>query len=104
MRIKAIVSGAAIAVAAIIGSASAADEFAILDGLPADVMSATALSSTVGADLTIGIEFDGLPAPPAVSPVVSVEVVDTTVNGTLELSWVRGVKVRTEVTLSKTFP
>ncbi len=59
MQIKSILAGTALALAATIGSASAADEFMTLDGVAADVMSATELSATVGAGIVIVVDLDG---------------------------------------------
>ncbi len=59
MYIKSILAAAAIALIATIGSASAADEFMTLDGVAADVMSATELSATVGAGIVIVVDLDG---------------------------------------------
>ncbi len=59
MHIKSILAGTALALAATIGSASAADEFMTLDGVAAYVMSATELSATVGAGIVIVVDLDG---------------------------------------------
>ena len=48
MRIKLFVSAAAIALAATIGSASAADQFSTLDGVPAASMSAGEMAAVRG--------------------------------------------------------
>ncbi len=59
MHIKSILAGTALALAATIGSASAADEFMTLDGVTADVMAASELSATVGAGIAIVVDLDG---------------------------------------------
>ena len=50
MQIKSILAGAAIALVAGVGTASADEEFATLSGISADVMSAGELAAVVGAD------------------------------------------------------
>ncbi len=59
MLIKSFVAGVAFALAASVGSATAADEFTTLDGVAADVMSATELSAAVGSGIVIVIGVDG---------------------------------------------
>ena len=59
MRIKSILAGAAFALAATVGTASAADEFMTLDGVTADVMAASELSATAGAGIVIVVDLDG---------------------------------------------
>jgi len=49
MRIKTIIAGAAIVLAATIGSVSAADKFSTLAGLPAELLSPAELAATRGA-------------------------------------------------------
>jgi hypothetical protein len=53
MHIKLIVAGAAIALAVGLGSASAGEKFATLDGVPAEPMDAAALANTIGSHMTI---------------------------------------------------
>ena len=48
MNIKSILAGAAIALAASVGSASAADQFSTLDGVPAASMSARDMAAVRG--------------------------------------------------------
>jgi hypothetical protein len=48
MQIKTIVTAAAIALAATIGSASAADQFSAIEGIPAEFMSAGDMDAVVG--------------------------------------------------------
>ena len=48
MQIKSIVTAAAIALAATIGSASAADQFSAIEGIPAEFMSAGDMDAVVG--------------------------------------------------------
>ena len=57
--LTATLTATAIALVAGLGSASAADEFTTLDGVAADVMSATELSATVGAGIVIVVDLDG---------------------------------------------
>ena len=59
MQIKSILAGTALALAATIGSASAADEFMTLDGVTADMMTASELSATAGAGIVIVVDLDG---------------------------------------------
>ncbi len=59
MQIKLLVSAAAIALAATVGTASAADEFMTLDGVTADVMAASELSATAGAGIAIVVDLNG---------------------------------------------
>ncbi len=59
MKFKSILAGAAIALAATVGTASAADEFMTLDGVTADVMAASELSATAGAGIVIVVDLDG---------------------------------------------
>ncbi|MCH8921470.1 MAG: hypothetical protein IIA23_12325, partial [Chloroflexi bacterium] len=49
MHIKSIVAGAAIALAATVGTASAADQFATLDGMAAQPLTAEEMAGVVGA-------------------------------------------------------
>ncbi len=51
MHIKSIVAGAAIALAATVGSASAADEFSTLDGVTAEQLTPPELEIVRGADI-----------------------------------------------------
>ena len=55
MHIKSIVAGAAIAFAATIGSASAADQFATLDGITAQPLTAADMGSISGRVITITV-------------------------------------------------
>ena len=55
MHIKSIVVGAAIALAATVGSASAADQFATLGGVTAEPMNAGEMAAVVGAVFIIGV-------------------------------------------------
>ncbi len=55
MQIKSIVAGAAIALAATIGSASAGDEFSTLGGVSAESLSSVEMAAVVGAHLFIQI-------------------------------------------------
>ncbi len=57
MPIKTLVMGVAIALAATVGSAYAAEKFTALDGIPAQVMSAPAMASVVGAEGTLIINI-----------------------------------------------
>ncbi len=59
MQIKSILAGTALALAATIGSASAADEFMTLDGVTADMMTASELSATAGAGIAIVVDLNG---------------------------------------------
>ena len=52
MQIKSILAAAAIALAATVGSASAADQFATLDGISAKALSSAELAAVQGAALT----------------------------------------------------
>ena len=54
MRIKLFAAGAAIALAATIGSASAADQFSTLEGIAAEAMTAQEMGKVVGAHLSPG--------------------------------------------------
>ncbi len=56
MHIKSIVAGAAIALAATVGSAYAADQFTTLAGVPAEPMNAGELAAVVGADFTFEVK------------------------------------------------
>ncbi len=56
MEIKSIVAGAAIALAATIGSASAGDEFSTLGGVSAESLSAVEMAAVVGDHLFILIQ------------------------------------------------
>ncbi len=69
MLTKSILAGAAIALAATVGSASAAERFATLDGIAAEPMGAAALSSVRGGMVTIY----GIPS--ASQQTVEVEIV-----------------------------
>ena len=51
MRIKTIVAGAAIALAATIGSATAADQFATLEGIAAEAMAPRAMGEVTAAGI-----------------------------------------------------
>ena len=53
MQIKSIVAGAAIALAATVGSASAADQFATLGGVTAEPMNAMELDSIRGTKIAL---------------------------------------------------
>ncbi len=53
MHIKLLVSAIAIALVATVGSASAAERFATLDGIAAESMSAAELSSVAGAGIIV---------------------------------------------------
>ncbi len=63
MQFKSIVAGAAVALAATVGSASAADQFATLGGVTAEPMNAGEMAAVVGAVFIIGVN-----PPPGVSP------------------------------------
>ena len=74
MHIKSILAGAAIALVAGVGSASAADQFSTLEGIAAEAMAPRAMGEVRGADhatLTVtpgglsGDEFVPLPEPDA---------------------------------------
>ncbi len=56
MHIKSIVAGAAIALAAATGPASAGDEFSTLGGVSAESLSSVEMAAVVGADLFILIQ------------------------------------------------
>ena len=58
--LTATLTATAIALVAGLGSASAADEFTTLDGVAADVMSATELSAVVGSGIVIVVDLDGM--------------------------------------------
>ena len=74
MRIKLIASGAAIALAATIGAASADEQFNTLDGITAQAMNAQEMGVVVGMD-NLAIDVSGLtggtasPSPPTAQPV-----------------------------------
>ena len=53
MQIKSIVAGAAIALVAAVGSASAADLFATLDGVSAESLSSVEMAAVVGTDISL---------------------------------------------------
>ena len=57
MHIKSIVAGAAIALAAATGSASAGDEFTTLGGVSAESLSSVEMAAVVGAHLIIGVRL-----------------------------------------------
>ncbi len=72
MRIKLFAAGAAIALAATIGSASAADQFSTLEGIAVDALTPQEMRAVAGADdLTVRLPFSvgGAPdATPGVGP------------------------------------
>ncbi len=71
MQIKSIVAGAAIALAATVGSASAADQFATLDGVTAEPMNAGEMDRVTagGLGLPNGMEvFQGFDNPSPLEP------------------------------------
>ena len=49
MLIKSLVTGAALALAVSVGSASAAEQFSVLDGIRADTMNASQMAAVVGS-------------------------------------------------------
>ena len=57
MQIKLLVSAAAIALAATIGSASAADQFTTLDGIPAQTLTEQEMGTVIGGHPPGGNEF-----------------------------------------------
>ncbi len=59
MYIKSTLAASAIALAATVGSALAADEFMTLDGVTADMMTASELSATAGAGIAIVVDLNG---------------------------------------------
>ena len=67
MQIKSILAGAAIALAASIGSASAADQFTTLHGITAEPMRAEELGSTRGGQQT------GIAGIPAMLPTMDID-------------------------------
>ena len=71
MHIKSILSAAAIALAATIGSASAADQFTTLDGITAQALTPQEMGVVIGADeLTVMVTpTPGLATLPAAHPV-----------------------------------
>ena len=84
MQIKSILAGAAIALAASVGSASAAEQFATLDGVSAAEMTPQEMGVVVGASAELSI--DGIPASGRVSggPIVgdvSIAVGDASFDG-----------------------
>ena len=61
MHIKSILAGAAIAIAASVGSASAADQFATLDGVTVQPMNAAGMDRVRGTFITLNVaQFGGL--------------------------------------------
>ncbi len=80
MRIKAIVSGAAIALATTIGSASAADQFATITGVEAQAMTNQEMEVVRGSGVRLTVTI----TPPAFrtrKAVVSRDIGDASVNG-----------------------
>ena len=65
--LTATLTATAIALVAGLGSASAADEFTTLDGVAAEVMSATELSAVVGSGIVIVIDCPRLGFKPSSS-------------------------------------
>ncbi len=55
MKIKSIVAGAAIALAATVGSASAGDEFSTLSGVSAESLSSVEMAAVIGADFSFSV-------------------------------------------------
>ena len=55
MHIKSIVAGAAIALAATVGSAYAADQFATLDGVSAESLSSAEMAAVAGAVVNLRV-------------------------------------------------
>ena len=66
MHIKSILAVAAIALAAAVGSASAADQFTTLDGIAADVMTPREMGVVIGA-ATIEVDITAVFGGPAVA-------------------------------------
>ena len=65
MHIKSILAAAAIALAASVGSAYAADQFATLEGIQAVPMKAAEMDALRGSHIFVDIK--GIPNPPAAS-------------------------------------
>ncbi|MEE8276555.1 MAG: hypothetical protein V3R75_05340, partial [Alphaproteobacteria bacterium] len=67
MHIKTILAGAALALAATIGSASAAERFSTLDGVTAVAMSAGELGAVVGGARHFQVSANGVLVDPSAS-------------------------------------
>ena len=59
MQIKSILAGAAIALAASVGSAYAADQFATLDGVQAQPMNTAEMDGVRGQNISVGANCTG---------------------------------------------
>ncbi len=90
MRIKAIVAGAAIALAATIGSVTADEQFSTLEGVSAELLSPAALATVRGADLALstpggGVSPFGFPSRGFGMPANEI-VVDPTMDPVVEMN------------------